>query len=78
MVYLTSDGIIDQLGGPDYKKFSTNRFLNLILESNKLDTEQQKDRIEKEILEWMNFPDPATGSPSDQIDDFCVLGIRIR
>lgn len=78
MVYLTSDGLIDQLGGPDYKKFSTNRFLNLIFDLNQLEQQVQKDKLEREILDWMNFPDPVTGSPSDQIDDLCVLGVRIR
>jgi serine phosphatase RsbU (regulator of sigma subunit) len=78
VIYLSSDGIIDQLGGPDYKKFSTNRLLSLLLKFNQLDALLQKDRIEKEILEWMNYPDPISGSPSDQIDDFCIMGIRIR
>lgn len=78
LIYLSTDGVIDQLGGPDYKKFSTNRLLNIIFERSEFDLEKQKDYIEKEILDWINFPDPTTGSPSDQIDDFCVMSVRIR
>lgn len=77
MLYLTSDGIIDQLGGPNYKKFSSRHFQDLIFTHHKLDAELQKDRLERKVLEWMNYPDPISGSPSDQIDDICVLGIRI-
>jgi hypothetical protein len=42
-----------------------------------LDGAAQKDYIEKKLLDWINFPDPETGSPSDQIDDICLMGIRI-
>ena len=77
MVYLTSDGIIDQLGGPSYKKFSTKRLQKILLDIHLLDSDAQKDYIERKLLDWINFPDPVTESPSDQIDDICVMGIRI-
>jgi serine phosphatase RsbU (regulator of sigma subunit) len=77
MVYITSDGIIDQLGGPDYKKFSTKRLQEILLDIHLQDANSQKDYIEKKILDWINYPDPETGSPSDQIDDICLVGIRI-
>jgi serine phosphatase RsbU (regulator of sigma subunit) len=78
MVYLTTDGIIDQLGGPNYKKFSSKHFQDLIFKHHNLDAVQQIDYIEKEVLDWMNFPEPISGSPNDQIDDICVVGFRIE
>jgi two-component system, sensor histidine kinase LadS len=77
MVYLTSDGLIDQLGGPYYKKFSAKRFQEILLGIHSLNAEEQKNLIERHILEWINAPDPVTGSPSDQIDDICIMGVRI-
>ncbi len=78
MVYLTTDGIIDQLGGPNYKKFSSKHFQDLIFKHHHLDAVQQIDYIEKELLDWMNHPEPISGSPNDQIDDICVVGFRIE
>ncbi len=77
MVYITTDGIIDQIGGPNYKKFSSKRLKKIILDTHLLDTKSQKAIIDKEILEWMNYPNPKTGLPSDQLDDICIMGIRI-
>lgn len=78
MVYLTTDGIIDQLGGPNYKKFSSKHFQELIFKHHNLDASQQIDYIERELLDWMNYPEPISGSPNDQIDDICVVGFRIE
>ncbi len=77
MIYLYTDGITDQIGGPEYKKLSNQRFRKLLLEFSHFNISEQQQKIEKELVEWMNHPDPLTGSPSDQIDDFCILGIRI-
>lgn len=77
MIYLYSDGIIDQIGGPDYKKFSASRLKKVILEVSQHEAETQRHEIEKHVIEWMNHPDPMTGSPCDQIDDICLLGVRV-
>jgi serine phosphatase RsbU (regulator of sigma subunit) len=77
MVYLYTDGITDQIGGPEYKKFSNYRFRKFLLELSQLDTKNQQQSIERELVEWMNHPDPISGSPSDQIDDVCIIGIRV-
>jgi serine phosphatase RsbU (regulator of sigma subunit) len=78
MIYLYTDGLTDQIGGPEYKKFSNHRFRKLLLELSNSDIKKQQQTIERELVEWMNHPDPISGSPSDQIDDICLLGIRIN
>jgi len=77
MVYLHTDGIVDQIGGPDYKKISGSRLRKLLLRISHETAEIQHHAIEQEIIEWMNFSDQTTGSPCDQIDDICILGVRI-
>ena len=77
MVYLTTDGLTDQIGGPNNKKFSAKRFQHIIKNIHTLNAAEQKDEIENEVLQWLNEPDLNDGSPHDQIDDICLMGIRI-
>jgi len=77
MIYLYTDGIIDQIGGPDYKKISSTRLRKILLDISHENADFQRQTLEKDIVDWMNYPDPITGSPCDQIDDICVLGIRV-
>jgi len=77
MVYLYTDGITDQIGGPEYKKMSNARLRNTFLNVFGEPPEKQRQVLEQELIDWMNQPDPISGSPCDQIDDICVLGVRI-
>ncbi len=72
VVYLFSDGIIDQFGGfPDRpKKFGTKRFKQLILDIQNLPLEQQEKTIEKTIEEWRKKGN------EEQIDDLMVIGVK--
>jgi len=67
--YMFSDGYADQFGGKERKKFMVGRFRDLLLEIYKLPLEQQKRRLEKELLDWM--------AGMHQIDDILVMGFRI-
>lgn len=71
MVYTFSDGFQDQFGGEDDDKYMSKtmkKFLTSIANST---CDTQKELMEKEFYRWMN-----SGS-SDQLDDVCVIGVRI-
>ncbi|MFK7786999.1 MAG: PP2C family protein-serine/threonine phosphatase [Crocinitomicaceae bacterium] len=68
-VYLFSDGYADQFGGPSGKKFRSQKFRELIKSSANLPMNQQRDLLERRFNEWRD--------ELDQVDDVCVLGIRI-
>lgn len=67
--YLFTDGIIDQFGGPDNKKFMSWRLKHQfnILQPHKM--EDQKDHLEREMATWKGR--------SEQTDDILILGIRV-
>jgi serine phosphatase RsbU (regulator of sigma subunit)/tetratricopeptide (TPR) repeat protein len=69
MVYLMTDGFVDQFGGPYRIKFLTSKFKKLVLEIAHLDPKNQQKILEKTIEEWQGkYP---------QIDDMLILGFRI-
>ena len=69
MVYIFSDGFKDQFGGPKEKKFMTSRFKKLLIFSSELKCVDQKNYILKEFNNWKG--------DNEQIDDVCVMGVRI-
>lgn len=68
-MYLFSDGYVDQIGGIKGKKFMYNRFKDLIVSNSHLSMEEQQKNIIKTFEEWKGY--------NEQVDDICVLGIRI-
>lgn len=69
MVYLTTDGFIDQLGGEKGRKYMRRRFKEFVLEIADMDMEKQQQKIAQEHDKHKNgFP---------QTDDVLVMGIRI-
>ena len=69
MLYLFSDGIQDQIGGPDFSKFSLKRLTDRLAELSGDSLEKQMYDIEKDIELWMG--------QSAQLDDITLLGVRI-
>lgn len=68
LIYLFTDGYIDQFGGPDNKKFMIKRFRELILGLNKLPMPDQKKKLNDTITSWIGN--------NEQTDDILVVGIR--
>jgi serine phosphatase RsbU (regulator of sigma subunit) len=68
-IYIFTDGYNDQFGGKDGKKFKAKNFANLIKTIRLHSMEGQKIEIEKAFEKWRGN--------LDQIDDVCVMGIRI-
>lgn len=72
MVYLFSDGYLDQFGGPNVdtggKKYKKGKFRKLILELKDLSMPAQKDKLAKEIEEWKG--------ELPQTDDIVIIGLK--
>ena len=66
MVYLFSDGYVDQFGGPDLKKFKYRRFRHLLLNIHNLQAEDQKAILHQKLEDWK-------GS-LEQVDDIVIMG----
>jgi len=67
--YIFSDGFIDQKGGKDNKKFMSKKFKNLLLEIHDQPMFDQKDILDKTLIDWMGT--------NSQIDDVLVIGVRV-
>ena len=67
--YLFTDGFIDQFGGDKNTKFLSGRFEQLLQKIQNEDMEQQKENLITAFDDWKG--------DNKQLDDFCLLGIRI-
>ena len=69
MLYIYSDGYQDQFGGAKGKKYKGANFKKMLLKISTETEPKQLSLIEKEFVYWMN--------DFEQIDDVCVMGVRI-
>lgn len=69
IIYLTTDGYIDQFGGVKNKKFLKRRFTELLLEIAGLPMEEQCKAIEARFLSWKG--------DDQQTDDIAMIGVKI-
>jgi ligand-binding sensor domain-containing protein/serine phosphatase RsbU (regulator of sigma subunit) len=69
MIYLFSDGYLDQFGGKENRKFMKKRFVDLLLEISHLEGDFQKAALEKNLASWKG--------EKNQTDDVMVIGIRL-
>ena len=69
VLYMFSDGYVDQFGGPENKKFKPRNFINLLSEIHHKPMEEQHKILNQTFTHWKgdNF----------QLDDVIVLGVRI-
>jgi len=75
MIVLFSDGLPDQFGGPDNRKFSPKRIRDIIKANLTVPMMQLNDAIEEELKVWMKMGIPGV-EPIKQTDDILVIGIR--
>jgi ligand-binding sensor domain-containing protein/serine phosphatase RsbU (regulator of sigma subunit) len=73
IIYLASDGFSDQFGGPNNKKFMSNRFRDILLTISGKPMSKQEEILYKTLEEWENCNDKK----SEQTDDITVMGLRI-
>ncbi len=67
-IFFFSDGLPDQLGGPEIKKYSPKRIREQILENKDFSMEKYNDFFEKDFKTWMG--------DNKQIDDVLLIGIE--
>jgi len=68
VVYIFTDGYVDQFGGPNGKKFKGSRFKSLLLSIQDKTMTEQREILNTSIEEWMG--------EEEQIDDILVIGIK--
>jgi len=68
-IYISSDGYADQFGGPRGKKFMLNNFKQLIMEMHQRPLDSQKELLDSRFESWKG--------ELDQVDDICVMGVKI-
>ena len=67
-VYLFTDGLPDQFGGPRGRRFSKANVRALLQELHPLGMEQQRELVARRLFEWRG--------DHDQTDDLLMVGLR--
>jgi serine phosphatase RsbU (regulator of sigma subunit) len=67
--YLFTDGFADQFGGPEGKKIKQKAFSDLLIKHHKRNSADQLEIIQSTFSDWKG--------ELEQVDDVCVIGIRI-
>ncbi len=68
MMYLFSDGYVDQFGGSENKKFMYRRFRHLLMTIYRFPVDDQKSILEENMKTWMGG--------THQLDDMLVIGFK--
>ena len=69
IIYMFTDGYVDQIGGPDRKTFKSIRFKGLLKEIYQKSLKEQGMILREEVEIWR--------SGQEQIDDIMVLGVKL-
>ncbi len=69
VIYMTTDGYVDQFGGEKGKKFKSSNFEKLICEIAQLPIDEQEQKISSTFINWKEG--------FEQLDDVCVIGVKI-
>jgi len=67
-IFFFSDGLPDQLGGPESKKYSPKRIREMIVQNNDLPIEKYNNLFSEEFEKWKG--------EGKQIDDVLLIGIE--
>jgi len=69
LIYLFSDGYVDQFGGSNNKKMKRKHFKELLVKVYKLPLPAQKERFAMYFSEWKGN--------EEQVDDVLILGLKV-
>jgi phosphoserine phosphatase RsbU/P len=69
IIYMYSDGYIDQFGGPDKRKITSKAFMLLVKKYHELPIPDQKRELVNFLSRWKE--------DTDQTDDILVVGLRL-
>jgi len=67
-IYMFTDGVQDQFGGDEGKKFMVGRFRNLLIDIQPLTMKEQRKKVEETLAGWQG--------DHEQTDDMLLIGIR--
>mgnify|MGYP001331274671 CR=1 FL=1 len=70
MLYITTDGYIDQFGGNNNKKYGSKNFREFLLNLNNKSITEQEQLLNDNIISWQGN--------NEQVDDILVLGLKIK
>jgi serine phosphatase RsbU (regulator of sigma subunit) len=69
MLYIFTDGYVDQFGGEKGKKFMTKNFQALLSRIHHLPVTEQSNMLEETLVNWRQ--------EREQVDDILVVGIKL-
>ena len=69
IIYLITDGLPDQFGGPKGKKFKYKQLKSILIAQNQLSMKQQQNYLEKAFDDWKGG--------LEQVDDVTIIGIKL-
>jgi serine phosphatase RsbU (regulator of sigma subunit) len=69
LIYLFTDGYMDQFGGEKGKKYKYSKFRDFLIQIHEQPLENQKEELLTEFVNWK-------GS-QEQVDDICIIGIKM-
>ncbi|MES2592694.1 MAG: tetratricopeptide repeat protein [Bacteroidota bacterium] len=69
VIYTITDGFPDQFGGPKGKKYMSKQLKELLVSLSDLPMDRQKERLSQEFNRWKGN--------LEQVDDVCVIGIKV-
>ena len=67
--YISTDGFIDQIGGRESTRYSSQKFKKLLFSIHDQPMYEQKEILEKTLKDWMGI--------NPQRDDILVIGARV-
>lgn len=76
-VYIFTDGIADQFGGPRGKKYKYKQLQQVLLESSHLPMNEQREALHASLESWINYP-TSDMKGFEQTDDILVIGFRAK
>ncbi|NND94136.1 MAG: SpoIIE family protein phosphatase, partial [Flavobacteriales bacterium] len=68
-LYMFTDGIIDQFGGPNDKKLMNRRFYDILESNHEYSMSLQHECLQNELDSWKGT--------AEQVDDILVIGFRV-
>lgn len=68
-IMMSTDGYMDQFGGPKNKKFMVSQLREIVLQNGKLSVPELSQLLENKLDEWQG--------PMQQIDDICLMLVEL-
>lgn len=69
ILYTLTDGMADQFGGPQGKKFMSKPLKALLLSIAHLPMQMQRETLKTSLNDWKGN--------LEQVDDICLIGIKV-